>query len=177
MGWISRTSIEMGSTTFVPDMLPRYHRQRMIQMGTSLPAVATVSRIESRPQDLLSTLFLNRGDGTYAEIGQLAGLRLTGPVPSSMWTSTAGRTFSPLWARSAAQTGRDGPAQGDVGEGRMSDAQIFGPRLFPRLDSPFLEPCDLTFEESGANGVSSIAGCLTGWHWRIWIMTVISTRP
>src|SRR5437899_861500 len=43
------------------------------QSDRSVP-MAIPGLIDNRPQYSINTLFLNRGDGTYAEIGQLSGL-------------------------------------------------------------------------------------------------------
>ena len=58
----------------VLDMLSRDHARRMRQRAMAGQNSEDVTKIESRPQVERNTLFLNRGDGTYAEIGQLAGL-------------------------------------------------------------------------------------------------------
>ncbi len=58
----------------VVDMLSRDHRQRMDTeeaRDTSTPGIGDMT---SRPQYMVNTLFLNRGDGIYAEIGYLSGL-------------------------------------------------------------------------------------------------------
>ena len=58
----------------VLDMLSRDHARRMRQGAMAGQNTEDVTRIEARPQVERNTLFLNRGDGTYAEIAQLAGL-------------------------------------------------------------------------------------------------------
>jgi enediyne biosynthesis protein E4 len=67
---------------FVLDMLSRDHRQRMVQLGERTPADYTPGQFENRPQYMRNTLFWNRGDGTYAEVGRLAG------VEASEWSWT-----------------------------------------------------------------------------------------
>ncbi|GJM15083.1 MAG: hypothetical protein DHS20C13_04100 [Thermodesulfobacteriota bacterium] len=59
---------------FVVDMLSRDHRLRKMQMGTMKPTPASIGEIDNRPQIMRNTLFLNRGDNTYAEIANLSGL-------------------------------------------------------------------------------------------------------
>ena len=60
---------------FVVEMLSRSHSLRHKQMSTMAPSPQPLGVIENRPQYLGNTLFLNRGDGTYAEISEYAGLR------------------------------------------------------------------------------------------------------
>ncbi|MFO1496884.1 MAG: VCBS repeat-containing protein [Verrucomicrobiota bacterium] len=57
---------------FVADMLSRDHRKRQNQLADILPPVTGIGEIDNRPQYSRNTLFLNRGDGTYAEIGQFS---------------------------------------------------------------------------------------------------------
>ena len=59
---------------FVADMLSRSHALRQLQLGYFNPFLLSMSRVDSRPQYSRNTLFWNRGDGTYSEIAQLAGL-------------------------------------------------------------------------------------------------------
>ncbi len=59
----------------VVDMLSRSHKRRKTQMGVMQPTPINIGDIETRQQIMQNTLFLNRGDGTYAEIAQLAGVR------------------------------------------------------------------------------------------------------
>lgn len=59
---------------FVVDMLSREHRRRLVQRTNLRPEVLSPGLIDNRPQYSRNTLHLNRGDGTYAEIAQYAGL-------------------------------------------------------------------------------------------------------
>ena len=65
---------------FVADMLSRDHRKRHVQVGGLSPTILPVGKIDDRPQYSRNTLFYNRGDGTYAEIGQFSG------VDASEWS-------------------------------------------------------------------------------------------
>jgi hypothetical protein len=58
---------------FVVDMLSRRHQDRQNQNEILLPIHVVVGQIDNRPQYARNTLFLNRGDGTYAEIAALSG--------------------------------------------------------------------------------------------------------
>jgi hypothetical protein len=62
---------------FVVDMLSRDHQKRKTQTVGVPPLFLPVGKIDNRPQYKRNTLFLNRGDGTYAEIAQLSGLDAT----------------------------------------------------------------------------------------------------
>jgi len=58
----------------VLDMLSRDHRRRNFQMDGLPPGFYHPGTWDDRPQFSHNTLFLGRGDGTFAEIGRLAGL-------------------------------------------------------------------------------------------------------
>jgi hypothetical protein len=62
---------------FVVDMLSRDHRRRKVQTVGIPSMTLPVGRVDDRPQYRRNTLFLGRGDGTYAEIGQYSGLNAT----------------------------------------------------------------------------------------------------
>ena len=65
---------------FVVDMLSRDSKRRATQTPTHTPLPKLVGEIENRPQMQRNTLFLNRGDGTFAQIADFAG------VPASEWS-------------------------------------------------------------------------------------------
>ncbi len=65
---------------FVSDMLSRDHAKRMLETGEIRPVYLPPGVIEDRPQYSYNTLFVNRGDHTFAEIAQYAG------VEASEWT-------------------------------------------------------------------------------------------
>jgi enediyne biosynthesis protein E4 len=58
---------------FVADMLSRAHMVRHTQM-LDRRRLAVPGQIENRPQYMRNMLYLNQGDGTYAEIAQLSGV-------------------------------------------------------------------------------------------------------
>lgn len=62
---------------FVLDMLSRDHVMRMDMMGDRMPPNPAPGLIDNRPDYMINSLFINRGDGTYAEVAQLAGLGAT----------------------------------------------------------------------------------------------------
>jgi hypothetical protein len=59
---------------FVVDMLSRDHFHRFSQRIDIRPEPLPAGAIENRPQYPRNTLFLNRGDGTWAECAQFSGL-------------------------------------------------------------------------------------------------------
>ncbi len=142
---------------FVVDMLSREHSERMRFLSAlseqSVPAGQTIDR----PQYELNTLFLNRGDNTFAEIGQLSGLEAGEWAWSCIFLDVDLDGWEDLLvANGMERTGRDL----DVAEhlrklraGRQrSDAEIFqARRMFPRQANgnlAFRNRGDLTFEET-----------------------------
>ena len=142
----------------VLDMLSRDHVQRMTQMGDSVNSVAKIGEIANRPQYMMNTLFLNRGDGTYAEIGNLGGLT------ASEWSWTAAFMDVDLdgWEDLLVTNGHERASRHlDYVERlkrlrmekKLSSTEILQARkIFPRLDTAnlaFRNRGDLTFEEKG----------------------------
>jgi hypothetical protein len=70
---------------FLAEMLSREHKRRKTQMGVMPITPVSIGEIDNRPQFMRNTLFLNRGDRTYAEIAQFGG------VQASEWS------WSPLF--------------------------------------------------------------------------------
>ena len=60
------------------DMLSRDHQKRHAQSTHNAPIPHVIGAIDNRPQYSRNTLFLNRGDGTYAEIAQLSDVQASG---------------------------------------------------------------------------------------------------
>jgi hypothetical protein len=61
----------------VVDMLSADHRRRLVQRNSAHTEMVSASEASERPQYPRNTLFLNRGDGTYAEVALFAGLEAT----------------------------------------------------------------------------------------------------
>ena len=144
---------------FVADMLSRKHPLRQVQVMDSAAFAQVRSTADDRPQFSRNMLFHNRGNGTYAELAQLAGLE------ASDWS----------WCPAFLDVDLDGYEDLLVTTGHWRDAQNADiareieeakkqkpmPALeqlrlrkrFPRLDTPnvaFRNRGDLTFEEVGA---------------------------
>ena len=66
----------------VVDMLSRRHQQRMTQRGTMPVRPQTMGNLDSRDQVRRNNLYLNRGDGSFAEVANFSG------VSASGWTWT-----------------------------------------------------------------------------------------
>lgn len=140
----------------VLDMLSRDPARRLRQRSLMGAAATDVSRIEDRPQVEHNTLFLNRGDGTFAELAQLAGLG------ASEWSwaiafldvdldgyedalVTTGHAFDTQDADTEARLAARGPVPNE----KVGDRLL----QFPRLHVPnvaFRNRGNLTFEEIGA---------------------------
>ncbi|MFM1768628.1 MAG: hypothetical protein RJA22_1157 [Verrucomicrobiota bacterium] len=65
---------------FVGDMVSRFHRLRLTQLGATNPLASHVGERLDRVQERRNVLAWNRGDGTYADIAWFAG------VAASDWT-------------------------------------------------------------------------------------------
>lgn len=153
----------------VLDMLSRDHRRRQVQTGSGKAPMA--DGYSGRAQVMRNTLLLNRGDGSYAEIGQLAG------VQASEWS----------WTPRFLDVDLDGYEDLLVSNGNLRDAQNVDyirevenlksnrslsrlERLqlrarFPRLDTPncaFRNTGRLGFEEVGRAWGFDVAGICPG---------------
>src|SRR6185436_4926398 len=144
---------------FVVDMLSRNHVRRHVQQGDLTPEVLRIGAIEDRPQYSHNTLFLSRGDGTYAEIAQYSG------VDASEWSWTPVFLDVDLDGHEdlLITTGLERDAMNgdviDLGEKKKNERALSSAeklnlnKLFPRLAIPkvaFRNRGDLTFEEVGA---------------------------
>jgi hypothetical protein len=67
---------------FVADMLSRAHTDRQVRIGQVPRYEHGIGEIDTRPQYSQNTFFLNRGDGTFAEIAWYSG------VEASEWSWT-----------------------------------------------------------------------------------------
>jgi enediyne biosynthesis protein E4 len=144
-----------GDDFFVADMLSRRHERRMMKLASTDPYQSKVGAFSDRPQFDRNTLQLNRGDGTYAEIADYAGLR------ESEWT----------WSASFLDVDLDGYEDLLCCTGHMFDIQDMDaereiaskgpwPRhmiptkllMFPKMKQPklaFRNGGGLSFEETG----------------------------
>jgi hypothetical protein len=140
----------------VVDMLSRDHARRMRQRAMTGQNFNKNEKIDDRPQVERNTLYLNRGDGSYAEIAQLAG------VAASEWSW--GIAFIDIdldgWEDVLITNGHDFDTQDSDTEQRLAamgpiPSGKLGAKLlqFPRLNVAnvaFRNRGDLTFEEVSA---------------------------
>jgi hypothetical protein len=142
---------------FVLDMLGRDRVNRLTTMADRNPPIPRIGEIDNRPGYMMNTLFLNRGDGTYAEIAHLSG------VAASDWSWAAAFLDVDLdgWEDLLVSNGHERAArhmdivdqlQRARSQRQMSANEILEARkIFPRLANPnvaFRNRRDLTFEEA-----------------------------
>ena len=134
---------------FVVEMLSRGHERRMRQLGGGPPDLPAPGGLTSRPQKPRNTLYLNRGDGTYAEVAEYAG------IEASEWS----------WGSLFVDVDLDGYEDLLIGNGHFFDAMDKDAArrtnsvdwrrritVFPPLRTrnvAFRNRGDLTFEEVG----------------------------
>ena len=143
---------------FVADMLSRdhtaRHRQRAnVALMKDVDIPVTVPQF--RPEVVRNTLFLNRGDGTYAEIAQFAGIEATEWTWSAIFLDVDLDGYEDLLIAGGndrdvldADSMRETSQAGKTHEQHLKDLQ-----KFPRLETPklaFRNRGNLTFEEVGA---------------------------
>ncbi len=136
---------------FSTDMLSKDSRRRKAQQPSYTALPKLVGQVENRPQTQRNTLFLNRGDATFAQIAEYAG------VEASDWT----------WATMFLDVDLDGYEdilvttghlwdqfdEDNVGRMRRMPVDIDWTeqrRLFPPLNTPnvaFRNNGDMTFQE------------------------------
>jgi enediyne biosynthesis protein E4 len=141
----------------VLDMLERTRVNRLVTAGDRIPPVPRHGVFDDRPGYMRNTLFLGRGDGTYAEIGNMAGLE------ASDWSWAAAFIDVDLdgWEDVLVSNGHERSARHmDVvdelarrkAQRQMTPAEMLDQRsLFPRLATPnaaFRNRGNLTFEKA-----------------------------
>jgi len=144
---------------FVADMLsPSNVRRQTQKANLELNAIRIhAGEIDNRPQNFQNTLQLNRGDGTFAEIAQLAA------VQASDWTWSAVFLDVDLdgWEDLLVTTGNDHDIQDADTATRIAPLLSAPPNLrkpvlleYPRLETPshaYRNNHDLTFTEQSHN--------------------------
>ena len=141
---------------FVVDMLSRDHVMRMDMMGDRNPTSPLSGLFENRPHYMVNTLYLNRGDSTYAEIAAFAGLEATDWSWATVFLDVDLDGYEDVLVANGHE--RMARSQDVVeklkGMRRTTREEIFESRkLFPRQNSPnvaFRNRGNLTFEDSGA---------------------------
>ena len=163
LGWRSTSYFSMGVDFadidrdglvdfFVVDMLSRRHRLVLTQKSSMVAQRRIPGDLEAQFQIRRNTLFLNRGDGTYAEIANYSG------VSGSEWTWSGVFLDVDLdgWEDILVSNGfahdvDDADSQARVRRMSPEESKKALP-IFPRLDTPnvaFRNQRDLTFQETG----------------------------
>lgn len=140
----------------VLDMMSRAHADRMRFLSVMSEQSVPAGMPMDRPQYELNTLFLNRGDCTFAEIAQLSGLEAAEWAWSCAFLDVDLDGWEDLLvANGIERTGRDLDVISELKQLRrgpqMSDADVFAARRrFPKQANgnlAFRNRGDLTFEE------------------------------
>ena len=143
---------------FAGEMLSRDHRRRLTQRTNLRPEVLPLGAIDNRPQYARNALLMNRGDGTFAEIAQYAG------VEASEWSWTPifldvdldgypDLLIANGFTRDSMNVDAlDASQRASVGQPVSAEATAQRRRLFPRLATPncaFRNLGGLKFTEAG----------------------------
>ncbi len=143
---------------FVADMLARDHVTRHTLMADRFPP-SPPGVIDTRPQYAHNTLFLNRGDGSYAEMAQLSGVDASDWSWSPVFLDVDLDGYDDLLITTGLERSlrhADSRRRIDVAKaGRKLTKQEFCDlrKIMPRLETPnhaFRNRGDLTFEPAGA---------------------------
>ena len=144
---------------FVADMVSRDHRQRQVQVSDHQGVITPIGAIENRPQVPRNTLFLNQGDGDYAEIGYYSGVYASDWSWSPVFLDVDLDGYEDLLIATGFERDvQDADIANQLETSRRSqqwsDAEALRMRAkFPRLELPklaFRNRGDLTFEERSA---------------------------
>jgi len=141
----------------VLDMLSRSHAKRQLQVGDLPLTFVGIGQIDNRPQYSRNTLFLNRGDGTYAEIAQFSGLRASEWSWTPIFLDVDLDGFEDLLITTGHELEMmnadvSNRAEQMKAQRKLSiSEQLALRKMFPRLDAPnvaFRNRGDLTFEDA-----------------------------
>jgi hypothetical protein len=144
---------------FVTDMVSRDHRLRQVQVSDHQVVSLPIGAIQARPQVPRNTLFLNLGDGDYAETAYFSGLDASEWSWSPVFLDVDLDGYEDVLIVTGFERDvQDADIANQLDEARrtqrLSDAEALRLRSrFPRLALPklaFRNRGDLTFEESGA---------------------------
>ncbi|HLB54062.1 MAG TPA: FG-GAP-like repeat-containing protein [Gemmatimonadales bacterium] len=143
---------------FEVDMLSRASRELRTQIPTHTALPKQPGVIEDRPQLQRNTLFLNRGDGTFAQIAELGGVAASGWTWSTMFLDVDLDGYEDLLVSTGNQWDFMDADTQDKFRNRLTDLDWREQRMtHPRLAVPnyaFRNRGDLTFEDVSDR-----------WHW------------
>ena len=140
---------------FVAEMMSRDHQKRKMQMNNMLLFDRDRVMLNARPQILRNTLFLNRGDGTYAEIANYSGLQASDWTWSAIFMDVDLDGYEDLLTSTGhAYDVQDSDTEQKISNQKIKDLNELRESIFeyPRLETPnyvFRNKGDLTFEEMG----------------------------
>ena len=126
----------------VLDMMARSHETRMNQLGDVKPVMELIRQASHRPQYMKTTLQMNRGDTTFAEVGQWAGLAASDWAWGAAFLDVDLDGYEDLLVTNGHERdGRDIDVAAELKALRrarkLSDKEIFQNRLkFPRFNTP-----------------------------------------
>ncbi len=136
---------------FEVDMLSRDTRQLRTQIPTHTALVKQPGVFEDRPQLQRNTLFLNRGDGTFAQIAELSGVNASGWTWSTLFLDVDLDGYEDLLVGNGNQWDFMDADTQDRFRNRLTDLDWRQQRMTnPRLAVPnyaFRNRGDLTFED------------------------------
>lgn len=153
----------------VLDMLSPSLADQKVQIIGMKPPTLPIGKFLNRPQYKKNTLMLNRGDGTYAEVGQLSGLDATGWSWSPVFLDVDLDGYEDLlvsagYYRDALNADAVTRMRALQGKRKLSDQEFRElKKNFPTLPQPnklFRNRGDLTFEDKSSewgfdfNGIS-----------------------
>ena len=157
---------------FVADMLSRDHRTRHRQRAnTALMREVNlpITDPEFRPEVIHNTLFLNRGDGSYAEMAHFAGVQASEWTWSAIFMDVDLDGYEDLLITNGndrdvldADTLKETASPGKI---KSADQHLIDLKKFPRLISPnlaFRNRGDRTFIEAGAEWGFNTSGISHG---------------
>jgi hypothetical protein len=144
---------------FVADMLSPDHQRRLVQRNVTKRESISATPIARRPQSERNTLFLNRGDGTYAEVAQYCGLEASEWSWTSIFVDVDLDGYEDLLVANGFE--RDNMnldalqkiEAAKVGNKLSSLEQLYSRKMFPRLATAnlaFRNLGDLRFEDASA---------------------------
>jgi len=138
---IATTDVERTGTVdfFVADMLGQSYERRQQQVGTRAPIPREIDDETARKQEMRNTLQMNRGDGTYVDVAQIAGVEASGWTWSSRFLDVTLNGYEDLIVSNGhAFDVQDADAQTRVNRyrRRLTDFEKIRRTIFryPRLD-------------------------------------------
>jgi len=136
---------------FAVDMLSRDSRQLKTQIPTHTPLPKRPGVIDDRPQLQRNTLFLSRGDGSYAQVAEHAGVDASGWSWSTMFLDVDLDGYEDLLIGTGNRWDFMDADTQERYRNRLSDLDSRQQRMtLPRLEVPnyaFRNRGDLTFED------------------------------